>query len=161
GDNQLLTVNGSTGIATLIDSDITVDGVSVDLTAIEVNAAGDLVGIDESLGNGNRRLVVIDPNTGDAAQASAIGSVSDELVGLGADQDGRFYSIFDNASGDDELVVSGNSLYTFSDIDSLNDDVVASPEATLVGALIDGGVAITSTVNALAVVNVTVDLDEL
>ncbi len=105
-----------TGVMTLAGN-IRISGDSTVVVDMDYNVFGELIGIDDSLGAGQRRLISIDTTTpANSTEWSAPGMINDGLVGFTFDGLNYSYSIY-LTSVPDELWVSGGQSATFGILD--------------------------------------------
>ncbi|HAI11902.1 MAG TPA: hypothetical protein DCM28_09375, partial [Phycisphaerales bacterium] len=84
----------------------------MNIIAMEYTSTGRLLAINEGLTG--RQYVEINTTTGVASYVNAEGTLSDDLVGLTADEDGRFYSVGDDNLSNNVLYTSTGDIYTAS-----------------------------------------------
>lgn len=92
---------------------IEVASTPTDIIGMDFNFRGELVGIDDSGGAGNRRLVELSlTNPSSSTEMTAPGTVSDDLADFSSDTGGYFYSIYYTVGNDSQLWINQGYVYT-------------------------------------------------
>jgi hypothetical protein len=162
GNQNLFQINPNNGAAVQIGTGpITLDDpatgavetVASRLTAIATSLAGDIIGIHDPVGAGDRRLVRLATTPGAAVSAagvfiggSAAGSIDDTATGLAVDPSGRLVTVQANGGAPDALLITPTQLYQLNGSSASATTAAFSPVLNLSGTATIAGSSITTAV---------------
>ncbi|MBL4700393.1 MAG: hypothetical protein JKX85_03965, partial [Phycisphaeraceae bacterium] len=109
----------------ITDASPVTDAINViDIQALEFSSTGRLLAVNQ--GSTGRQYIELDQTTGDATKVNDEGTLLNSLVGLTADEQGRFYSVGDDNASNNLLYTSTGNIYNLATTSDVNGNAVGT-----------------------------------